>query len=71
VYLMLYWIKMGLWTKVFDWILASSFLVLRIIGVGLERRTRNMRNTVLEIWLGSMVLNLAFSGQQSDMARKT
>ena len=62
---------MGSWTKVFGWILASSFLVLWEIGVRLEYRTRNMRNTVLEIWLGSMVLDLAFSGQQSDIARKT
>lgn len=71
MYLMLYWIKMGLWTKVFGWILASSFLVLWEIGVGLEHRTRNMSNTVLEIWLGSMVWDLAFSGQQSDIARET
>lgn len=30
-----------------------------------------MRNIVLEICLGSIILDLAFSGQQSDIAGKT
>lgn len=48
---MLYWTKMGLWIKVFVWILAYYFLVLGCSGwemaLGLEHRTRNVHNSVL------------------------